>query len=100
MTKKELVELLNKNYKDDEEVFVSYMDEYDRWVDGIEKIDDVARTYTKWHQEVLINGEWKPFIKKEHPNYLSYPNGSIRFVPEKEITETKKCIIVDQKFDN
>lgn len=96
MTKKELVELLNKNYKDDEEVFVSYMDEYDRWIDSIEKIDNVTINYSKGHEEVLVNGEWKPFNKKEHPDYHNYPCGSIKWVHEKDIIETKMCIIADQ----
>lgn len=94
MTKKELVELLNKNFKDDEEVFVKYDDDHDTCVGGIEKIEDVTQTFMEHHWEVLDkDGNWTRWNRPCHPSYVR-GNHKWREIVDREWVETKKCMIV------
>ena len=95
MTKKELVELLNKNFKDDEEVFVKYEDDQGTCVGVIEKIEDVKQKFIKQHFEVLDkDGNWTrwnhPYC---HPSYV-HDNHEWREIVDREWTETRRCICV------
>ena len=93
MTKKELVELLNKNFKDDEEVFVKHEDDQGTCVGGIEKIEDVSQKFIKHHFEVLKNGKWVKWKSMFHPFCHTSNRNEWREIIDREWVDTKKCII-------
>ena len=93
MTKKELVELLDKNFKDDDEVFIKYDDDQGPCVSGIKAIEDVTQNFIKHHFEVLDNyNNWVKWKSKFHPSRLH--SKSWREVIDREWSGTKKCIVV------
>lgn len=93
MTKKELVELLNKNFKDDEEVFVKYEDDQGTCVGGVEKIEDVTQKFINLHWEVLDkDGNWTRWNQRYHPSYV-LGKDKWREIVDREWVDTKKCII-------
>jgi hypothetical protein len=92
MTKKELVELLNKNFKDDEEVFVKYEDDQGTCIDGIKKIEDITQNFIEHHFEIFKDGKWSKWGNK----HIQFPSwGEWRDVIDRKWSETKKCIIVN-----
>lgn len=94
MTKKELVELLNKNFKDDEEVFVNYEDDQGTCVESIKSIEDVSRELISLHREVLDkSGNWVKWEQKHHPSYAGHMRW--REVIDRKWVDVKKCIIAN-----
>ena len=95
MTKKELIDLLNKNFKDDEEVFVQYYDDEGSCVGKVEEVNDVSETFSNGHWEILKDGKW---VKSEYngcpSRYVKLKENEYRYVEDKVWTETKKCIVV------
>lgn len=96
MTKKELVELLNANFADNDEVFVHYEDDQGECVDGIKAVEDVTQNFLKRHFQVLnhATGEWKDWPHEDHPTYHGYKYREYREIIDREWSETKKCLIV------
>lgn len=97
MTKKELVELLNANFADNEEVFVRYDDDQGECVGEIKSVEDVTQNFIKRHFQVLnpITDEWEVWPREDHPTYHGYKNGEYREIIDREWSETKKCICVE-----
>lgn len=97
MTKKELVELLNANFADNDEVFVRYEDNQGECVGGIKSVEDVTQNFIKRHFQVfnpIING-WEDWKRgKDHPIYHGFKCGEWREIVDREWSETKKCICV------
>ena len=94
MTKKELVKLLNENFSDDEEVFVSFQDDQGDCVESILKVDNVSRTFVDYDYEINIDGKWVLFNRALLTHIRNFENEQIRKVNYRQWTETKKCICV------
>ena len=94
MTKKELVELLDKNFADDEEVFFTYCDDMGECVEKVSGITTVTQTFCDYEYEVLNDdGEWVAYeFGKVHPTRKGYKNGEYREVNYREWKKTNKCI--------
>lgn len=97
MTKKELVELLNAKFADDEEVFVRYDDDQGECVGEIKSVEDVTQNFIKRRFQVLnpATNEWEDWPRgDEHPTYHGYKREECRVIVDREWSETKKCICV------
>ncbi len=97
MTKKELVALLNANYKDDDEVLVGYQDEYASWIVPIKEIGDMSHEACETHFEVCENGKWVRWEDNQgHP--ANAQNGfqpwQWRPIIDRAYTETLRCLKV------
>ena len=96
MTKKQLVDLLDKSYQDDDEVFVKYEDDQGFRITGIDDIEDVTQefeSYDYWEVRDTITKEWRKYDCLYHPFCLGYKMEDCRKVGEKHWHETKKCIV-------
>lgn len=98
MTRKELVELLESQYGEDDEVFVKYEDDQgEERVSGVSGIEDVTQTHivkSRW-EEQNDQGEWCEIPVKEAFQKGGCRNERIRYVGMKFQDITKKCIVVD-----
>lgn len=93
MTKKALVELLDENFKDDDEVFIKY-DDQGTLVSSVKAIEDVTQNFIKHHFEVLDNyNNWVKWESNYHPSKWYSENMWCKII-DREWSETKKCIVV------
>lgn len=96
MTKKELVELLNANFADNDEVFVRYEDDQCERVGGIKSVEDVTQNFIKRHFQVrnFSTNKWEVWHGEDHPACHGYEYGTYREIVDRTWSETKKCICV------
>lgn len=95
MIKKELVELLNTNFADNDEVFVRYDDDQGECIGDIKSVEDVTQNFLERHFYVLnpVTNEWELWPRgDEHPSHHGYKVGQYREIIDREWSITKKCI--------
>lgn len=99
MTRKELVELLESQYGENDEVFVKYDDDQgEERVSGVFGIEDVTQTHIvkcRWKEE-NDQGEWCEISAKDAWQKGGCRNERVRcFVMWKKQNITRRCIVAD-----
>ena len=97
MTRKELVELLNANFGENDEVFVKAYDdqgEYTTDVDGVEDFTQTFVTKSRWEIKDRVSGEWKEISEKDalRMGGCRCLTENIRYVTIETQDVTRKCI--------
>lgn len=92
MTKKELVELLNANYADDETVAIKYWDDQGECFEDIGEVGkEEEHRYEHGHWERLDDGVWR---ECKYLDVWKCDDAHRRFVKDRDVVVKYKCIVV------